>query len=50
MTDQPDRTVLPIRRPPFRGVANQTLGGSRPDWGLIGHVKPPLARRTSCSC
>ena len=41
MTDQVDRTVLPIRRPPFSGVANQTLGGSQPDWGLIGHVKPP---------
>ena len=36
-----DRTVLPIRRPSFTGVANQTLGGSEPDWGLIGHVKPP---------
>jgi arylsulfatase A-like enzyme len=36
-----DRTKLPIRRPPFQGVANQTLGGSQPDWGLIGHVKPP---------
>jgi hypothetical protein len=41
MTDQVDRTVLPIRRPPFAGVANRTLGGSQPDWGLIGHVKPP---------
>jgi arylsulfatase len=33
--------VLPIRRPPFKGVADKTLGGSQPDWGLIGHVKPP---------
>jgi hypothetical protein len=41
MTDQVDRTVLPIRRPPFAGAANQTLGGSQPNWGLIGHVKPP---------
>ena len=41
MSDQVDRTVLPIRRPPFAGVAGKTLGGSRPDWGLIGHVKPP---------
>ena len=42
MSDQTvDRTKLPIRRPPFQGVANQTLGGSQPDWGLIGHVKPP---------
>jgi hypothetical protein len=25
-----DRTKLPIRRPPFSGVAEQTLGGSQP--------------------
>ena len=31
MNDQGDRTVLPIRRPPFRGVMNKTLGGSQPD-------------------
>jgi hypothetical protein len=36
-----DRTKLPIRRPPFNGVANQTLGGSQLDWAQIGHVKPP---------
>ncbi len=36
MSDGPDRTVLPIRRPPFAGVAGKTLGGSQPDWGLIG--------------
>ena len=36
-----DRTRLPIQRPPFSGVANQTLGGSQPDWERIGHVKPP---------
>jgi arylsulfatase A-like enzyme len=41
MTDQVDRSTLPIRRPAFSGVANKTLDGSRPDWGLIGHVKPP---------
>jgi arylsulfatase len=33
--------VLPIRRPPFAGVAGKTLGDSEPDWGLIGHVQPP---------
>src|SRR5438477_12898532 len=42
MSDQVDRSVLPIRRPPFRGVADKTLGGSQPDWGLIGHVQPPV--------
>jgi hypothetical protein len=26
-----DRTRLPIRRPPFQGVINRTLAGSRPD-------------------
>jgi Sulfatase len=41
MSDQVDRSVLPIRRPAFAGVADKTLGGSQPDWGLIGHVKPP---------
>jgi Sulfatase len=41
VSDEIDRTVLPIRRPPFNGVADKTLGGSQPDWGVIGHVKPP---------
>ena len=27
-----DRTVLPIPDPPFEGVANHTLGGSKPDF------------------
>lgn len=36
-----DRTKLPIRRPPFQGVSNRTLGGSKPDWNLIGHPEPP---------
>jgi arylsulfatase A-like enzyme len=36
-----DRTKLPIRRPAFSGIAEQTLGGSQPDWEQIGHVKPP---------
>jgi hypothetical protein len=36
-----DRTSLPIQRPAFSGVAEQTLGGSQPDWEQIGHVKPP---------
>ena len=42
MADTPvDRTRLPIAGPAFTGVANRTLAGSRPDWGLIGHVTPP---------
>src|SRR5450755_4507808 len=38
---EPDRTTLPIRRPPFGGVCNKTLAGSVPDWNLIGHPEPP---------
>ena len=38
---EPDRTKLPIRRPPFSGVCNKTLAGSEPDWNLIGHPEPP---------
>ena len=38
---EPDRTRLPIRRPPFGGVSNRTLEGSKPDWDLIGHPEPP---------
>jgi arylsulfatase A-like enzyme len=38
---EPDRMRLPIRRPPFGGVANRTLAGSVPDWNLIGHPEPP---------
>ena len=41
MSDEPDRTKLPIQRPPFSGVANQTLDGSQPGWEQIGHVEPP---------
>lgn len=41
MADAVDRTQLPIRRPRFGGVANQTLAGSQPDWSQIGHIAPP---------
>jgi len=27
-----DRTVPPIRRPPFGGVVNRALDGLEPDW------------------
>jgi len=33
VSDQVDRTVLPLRRSPFAGVADKTLGRSQPDWG-----------------
>ena len=38
---QPDRSKLPIRKRPFGGVANRTLGGSQPDWEELSHVEPP---------
>ena len=38
---QPDRSKLPIRKQPFGGAANRTLGGSKPDWEELGHVEPP---------
>lgn len=42
MADVPfNRTRLPIADPGYAGVANRTLAGSAPDWGLIGHVTPP---------
>jgi Sulfatase len=42
MTDNRiDRTRLPVADPKCVGMANRTLQGSRPDWGLIGHVAPP---------
>jgi hypothetical protein len=36
-----DRTELPIRRPPFRGVAQRTLDGPEPDWGYAAPLTPP---------
>ena len=36
-----DRTVLPIRRPPFGGAVKRTLAGSVPDWNQAMHVQPP---------
>jgi arylsulfatase len=39
--DSTDRTVLPIRRPPFAGVTKRTLEGSEPDWNQAAHVQSP---------
>ena len=36
-----DRTVLPIRRPPFAGETKRTLEGSVPDWNQAAQVNPP---------
>ena len=35
-----DRTRLPLRRPPFGGVVNRTLAGSRPDWDQVTEIAP----------
>ncbi len=49
MSDQMiDRTELPIRRPPFRGVVKRTLDGSQPDWNYVAPLSPRRVRRTSC--
>ena len=41
MSDQIDRTALPIRRPPFEGVLNRTLDGSQPDWDFVAPIPAP---------
>ena len=51
MSDQTiDRTKLPIRRPPFGGVANRTLEGSEPDWAQRATPSPRRGHRTFSSC
>ena len=52
MSDQAvDRTVLPIRRPPFAGATKRTLEGSVPDWNQASaRHAARRARRTCCSC
>jgi arylsulfatase len=41
MPNPPDRTKLPIRRPPFQGQVNRTLAGSEPDWATIAPIQAP---------
>ena len=36
-----DRRRLPIRRPPFQGVVNDTLDGSEPDWEHVAAIGAP---------
>jgi hypothetical protein len=40
-----DRTTLPIRRPPFQGVTNDTLDGSQPDWAHVAPISAPDGTR-----
>ena len=42
-----DRTILPIRRPPFGGVTKKTLEGSEPDWNQAAKVSLANAIRKS---
>jgi Sulfatase len=39
--DPVDRSVLPLRRRAFGGVANRTLAGSQPDWNILSSPKAP---------
>src|SRR4051812_20383812 len=41
MADQVDRSVLPLRRPVFKGSVNRTLAGSRPDWNILSSPSAP---------
>ena len=41
MPYRPDRTKLPIRRPPFHGRVDRTLDGSEPDWATIAPIRAP---------
>src|SRR5436305_1721131 len=41
MSDQIDRSRLPIPDPTFTGTVDRTLEGSVPDWDIVGHVSPP---------
>jgi arylsulfatase len=37
--DRPDQAADPAAA--VHGAVNQTLAGSQPDWGQIGHIRPP---------
>jgi arylsulfatase A-like enzyme len=42
VSQQPiDRSKLPIRRPAFQGVTNDTLDGSQPDWEHVAPIPAP---------
>jgi hypothetical protein len=41
MAEPIDRSVLPIRRQAFSGVANRTLEGSQPDWEILSGPRAP---------
>ena len=41
MSDQVDRSELPIPDPTFTGTIHRTLEGSVPDWNIVSAVEPP---------
>src|SRR5947207_7565545 len=41
MAEEIDRSVLPIRRPPFSGEVSRTLAASQPDWEILTAPRPP---------
>jgi hypothetical protein len=41
MSDQVDRSELPIPDPMFTGTIHRTLEGSVPDWNIVTSVEPP---------
>ena len=41
MSDDVDRSELPLPDPTFTGTTHRTLDGSVPDWNIIAAVEPP---------
>jgi arylsulfatase A-like enzyme len=41
VSDEIDRSVLPIRRPAYSGKVNRTLDGSEPDWNILESPRAP---------
>ena len=41
MSDEVDRSELPIPDPTFTGTIHRTLEGSVPDWNIVAAVEPP---------
>jgi arylsulfatase len=41
MSDDIDRSTLPIPDPTFTGTIHRTLEGSEPDWNIVNPVEPP---------
>jgi hypothetical protein len=46
MSDEIERTALPIRRPQCGVVVNWALDGFEPDWNFVAPISPPLLAAT----